>query len=107
MRDHKNIIKDVNDCNYKTYKESNLNFDKMNKKELLIYLMKLIENTNKYVKSNIKSYLNLSFNSTNLRYSFSYAYRIYTKEQLLEAITTVLFSFKRFLNSNDNLNKSN
>lgn len=105
MRDYKNIIKDVNNSNYKMYNETDLNFDKMNKKQLLIYLYELINNTNKYIKSNIKNYNNLSFSNTNLKYSFSYSYKIYTKQQLLEAITTVLFSFNKFVHSEYNLKR--
>jgi len=98
MRDYKNIICDINNSEYKMYFESNLNFDKLNKKQLLKYLYDLIKFNNQYITykyhSNMKSKNFYIFN--NFKKSFSYSYNIYSKIQICEAITTVLFNLKQF-----------
>lgn len=102
MRDYKNIICDVNNENYKMYNESNLNFDKLNKKQLLIYMFNLIYKCNNYIYNNknnshVAGYNRKFYATNNIKISFNYAYRIYSRQQILEAITTILFNFKAYL----------
>ena len=80
MRDKKNIICDVNNARYK----NNLYKFNMSKKDLLKYLYKLINNCNSFIynsnDSKLEAYKRNFYATRNFNKSFSYAYRLYSKE---------------------------